>query len=275
MTDTSLQKNLEVGSIMTSNELIDDKEFLENISENALYFILTSVGLTSDVSKAWIANTKMYDIDDKSIDEYLDERIYEHKLREYGKRSHTGYIKKKLPNGFGFIVPSDGGDNVYFHHKDVVSKGGFRALKQNYSVGYDVSKTKDGKRTKAVNVYSMNIKLPSKPNKSISNPVVKYQGFVRRKTLKGFGFITPSSGFRNGGDDIFFHQSEETSSGGFKALAKRDFVEFGVVTTKNGKRKAVNVKVLHLRQTYTKVIDSGNVFYYDEEISTFCPSDQE
>lgn len=52
---------------------------------------------------------------------------------------------------------------------------------------------------------------------------------------KGFGFITV-----NGGEDIFFHQSNVKETGFRDQLKQGDLVEFDVKTEQKGKR-AINI----------------------------------
>jgi cold shock protein len=56
---------------------------------------------------------------------------------------------------------------------------------------------------------------------------------------KGFGFIAPDEG----GDDLFVHFSEIKSEG-FKTLDEGAKVEFDVGTGRDGKKQAVNVRVV-------------------------------
>ena len=51
--------------------------------------------------------------------------------------------------GFGFIIPDDGGEDVFVHHSGVVSEG-FKTLQENQSVEYDIGEDKN--RPCAINV---------------------------------------------------------------------------------------------------------------------------
>ncbi|MCG3138920.1 MAG: putative cold shock protein A [Phycisphaerae bacterium] len=51
--------------------------------------------------------------------------------------------------GFGFIKPTDGEQEVFVHHSDIVADG-FRSLQENDRVEYDL--VKGDKGPKAVNV---------------------------------------------------------------------------------------------------------------------------
>ena len=58
------------------------------------------------------------------------------------------FDKKK---GFGFIIPDDGGKDVFVHHSGIVSEG-FKILEENQSVEYDIGEDKN--RPCAINVKS-------------------------------------------------------------------------------------------------------------------------
>jgi len=51
--------------------------------------------------------------------------------------------------GFGFISPSDGGQDVFVHHTDIESDG-FRSLKENDKVVFEMGEGEKG--PKATNV---------------------------------------------------------------------------------------------------------------------------
>merc|ERR1712154_183999 len=65
-----------------------------------------------------------------------------------------GVVKRKTSKGFGFITPSDNGDDIFFHKTEVKSNGGYQSLMEREAVSFEVIVSDDGKR-KAVNVYSM------------------------------------------------------------------------------------------------------------------------
>jgi len=63
----------------------------------------------------------------------------------------SGIVKFfNVTKGFGFISPSDGGDDVFVHQSNVHAKG-FRSLAEGESVEFEVGTGDDG-RTKAFNV---------------------------------------------------------------------------------------------------------------------------
>jgi len=51
--------------------------------------------------------------------------------------------------GYGFISPSDGGQDVFVHHMDIESDG-FRSLKENEKVLFEIGEGEKG--PKATNV---------------------------------------------------------------------------------------------------------------------------
>lgn len=45
--------------------------------------------------------------------------------------------------GFGFIAPDDGGSDLFVHHTNIISDG-FRTLKENQAVEYEVGEGRKG-----------------------------------------------------------------------------------------------------------------------------------
>jgi len=45
--------------------------------------------------------------------------------------------------GFGFIAPDDGGSDLFVHHTNIISDG-FRSLKENQAVEYEVGQGRKG-----------------------------------------------------------------------------------------------------------------------------------
>lgn len=56
----------------------------------------------------------------------------------------TGTVKWfNEKKGFGFIVPDGGGDDLFVHHSNIVSKG-FRTLQDGQKVEYEPAQGKKG-----------------------------------------------------------------------------------------------------------------------------------
>jgi CspA family cold shock protein len=51
--------------------------------------------------------------------------------------------------GFGFIVPDDGGDELFVHHNDIQMEG-FKILKEDQTVEYEVGESEKGPCAQAV-----------------------------------------------------------------------------------------------------------------------------
>jgi len=45
--------------------------------------------------------------------------------------------------GFGFIIPDDGGEELFAHHSEI-QMGGFKSLKENQQVRFEVRKGPKG-----------------------------------------------------------------------------------------------------------------------------------
>ena len=62
----------------------------------------------------------------------------------------TGTVKWfNSQKGYGFIIPDDGGDDLFVHHSDIQG-GGFKTLSENDAVEYEVEQGPKGLRAKNV-----------------------------------------------------------------------------------------------------------------------------
>ena len=62
----------------------------------------------------------------------------------------TGTVKKFMDNkGFGFIVPDEGDDEVFFHQSEIIMEG-FRTLEEGQKVEFEVEEGAKGLSAKQV-----------------------------------------------------------------------------------------------------------------------------
>ena len=74
----------------------------------------------------------------------------------------TGTVKfYNEHKGYGFIQPDDGGNDA-FVHISAVERAGFRSLRQDQRLSYELEDDKRGK-TKAVNLQSADEAAPAQP----------------------------------------------------------------------------------------------------------------
>jgi cold shock protein len=77
----------------------------------------------------------------------------------------TGTVKFFNENkGYGFIQPDDGGNDA-FVHISAVERAGFRSLRQDQRVSYDLQQDQRGK-TSAVNLKSAEESTQSEPQQA-------------------------------------------------------------------------------------------------------------
>lgn len=56
----------------------------------------------------------------------------------------TGTVKWfNESKGYGFIVPDDGGEEVFVHHSNIIAEG-YRTLEEGQKVEYDTGKGRKG-----------------------------------------------------------------------------------------------------------------------------------
>ena len=62
----------------------------------------------------------------------------------------TGTVKWfNVKKGYGFIIPEDGGDELFIHHSNITAEG-FRSLEEGQKVEYETGEGRKG--PEAVNV---------------------------------------------------------------------------------------------------------------------------
>jgi CspA family cold shock protein len=62
----------------------------------------------------------------------------------------TGTVKWfNVKKGYGFIIPDDGGDELFIHHSNITSEG-FRSLEEGQKVEYETGEGRKG--PEAINV---------------------------------------------------------------------------------------------------------------------------
>lgn len=64
----------------------------------------------------------------------------------------TGTVKTKNEKGFGFITPTEGGADVFFHLSACMNPGGFDALNMGDMVTFDMGMGPKGPKAENVNV---------------------------------------------------------------------------------------------------------------------------
>lgn len=64
----------------------------------------------------------------------------------------TGTIKTKTEKGFGFITPSDGGADVFFHLSACKNPGGYDALNEGDQVTFDMGMGPKGPKAENLNL---------------------------------------------------------------------------------------------------------------------------
>ena len=58
--------------------------------------------------------------------------------------------------GFGFITPEDGGKDLFVHHSEIQSGGGFATLNDGQAVEFEVGEGKNNKGGRSL-IYSLNL----------------------------------------------------------------------------------------------------------------------
>ena len=140
--------------------------------------------------------------------------------------------------GFGFIKPSDGGEDLFVHHSQITDG---QALEEGATVYYETGVDDRSGKTRATNVTGGCAKPRAEGDAASSDPggtkgSGKHTGTVKRwNNDRGFGFIGPDAG----GDDIFCHANNITDGNALEEGSKVTYDE--TVDDRSGKTRADNL----------------------------------
>ena len=149
--------------------------------------------------------------------------------------------------GFGFIIPTNGSDDVFAHRTDLVAACERPALARGMKVAYEVGAGNDGRpRAQSVtnadgSAISSSAGMGGGFGGSMMPPQPtggKAMGEVKNwNEEKGFGFIVPATG----GGDVFAHVKDLVAATERPALARGQQVCYEVGTGNDGRARATNV----------------------------------
>ena len=154
-----------------------------------------------------------------------------------GKLSGT-VVTWRDQRGFGFIKPSDGGEDLFVHHSQITDG---QALAEGATVSYEEGVDDRSGKTRATNVTGGCAKPRAEGDAAPSDPggtkgTGKITGTVKRwNNDRGFGFIGPDAG----GDDIFCHANNITDGNALEEGSKVTYDES--VDDRSGKTRADNL----------------------------------
>jgi len=63
---------------------------------------------------------------------------------EVGCLFYISPIKRDADKGFGFITPEDGGKDLFVHHSEIQSGGGYATLNDGQAVEYELGEGQKG-----------------------------------------------------------------------------------------------------------------------------------
>lgn len=143
---------------------------------------------------------------------------------------------------FGFIRPDDNSDNLCFVAKEVEG-GKFEDLKPGNLVNFTVGISKDSRR------FANEVVLVNQEDSDTSSvSEIRFQGHI--KTIlsdKPAGYIT----LNDNSEDLYF-VAKEVDGNGFETLKMGDSVTFTIGTSRDGRKFANKIKIIHDSSTVEK-----------------------
>lgn len=143
---------------------------------------------------------------------------------------------------FGFIRPDDNSDNLCFVAKEVEG-GKFEDLKPGNLVTFTVGISKDSKR------FANEVVLVNQEDSDTSSvSEIRFRGHI--KTIlsdKPAGYIT----LNDNSEDLYF-VAKEVDGNGFETLKMGDSVTFTIGTSRDGRKFANKIKIIHDTSTVEK-----------------------